>query len=185
MKQLFYRVAILLLAVMAGSLTGCLFRTEPTLVLRTDPATVTRKLQEFAAERGAWQRPATSLVLGQPVGNPRFIIFNPNPTVQEMVQTIGPATEVEVASYRSGLTRLTARTRSPILNSVVRTSNPARESEALRLCADYIERGVKPARVLVLPYDLWQQQTRTNELNQLPQKGVPPADLAKPELKLK
>lgn len=149
-----------------------------------DSATVTQKLRELVAERGARQQAGSSMVLGQPVGNARFVVYGLMFSPQEMQQSIVAMTEVEVVPYSKGLTRLRARTLNPIVSSLP-ASNPARESEALRLCADYLERGIKPVRQQVLPYDLWQQQIRTNELNQLPQRGVPPADVAKPELKLK
>lgn len=210
MKHLFHRVAILLLAVMAGGLTGCLFRTQPTLVLRTDLVTARNKMNKLVASRGAQQQPASSAVLGHPIGNPRYVIYGLFP--EDMHQTLPALTEVELAPYRKGLTRLSARTRSPILSSIVPAHNPARDSAALRACADYIERGVRPAQLQVWPWDEFQRRVpggsiSTNEmgdynlrelqevirLHNLQRRAAtnqfaPPAqtpDWAKPELKLK
>jgi hypothetical protein len=185
MKQLFHRVAILLLAVMASGLTGCLFRTQPTLVLLTDPVTARNKMNELVTDRGARQQPASSVAFGHPIGNPRYMIYGLFPG--DLVQTLPPITEVELSPYRKGLTRLSARTRSPVLSSLVPARDPARESAALRACADYIERGIRPneARVLTLEdymrlhHPGWQISTNQSA----PLKQTP--DWANPELKLK
>lgn len=120
------------------------------------------------------------MILGHRLDNPRFVIWDKG----QYLNTLPSHTEVEVVAYGKVQTLLRARTGGGI-NSSFFSGDLARESEVLRQVADYIERGVKPLGQQVMPFDLWQQQTRTNELNQLPQKGVPPADLAKPELKLK
>ena len=185
MKHLFHRVALLLLAVVAGGLTGCLFRTQPTLVLRTDPVTARNKMNELVADRGARQQPASSVAFGQPIGNSRYLIRGLFPA--DMNQTLPPITEVEVAPYRKGFTKLSARTRSPILSSIVPARDPARESAALRVCADYIERGIRPNQARVQTLEDYMRlhhpgwQIATNQF-------APPAqtpDWAKPELKLK
>ncbi len=111
-----------------------------------------------------------------PLSYQRFIIRDAN----WLLQTLPSHTEVEVVPYQKVQTLLRARTGGGVNSSFV-SGDLARESEVLRMCADYLERGVKPAGQQVIPFEIWQLQTRTNQF-------VPPAqspDRAKPEPRLK
>ena len=169
-----------LAALLMCGLVGCASRSRTALVVKAAPAVAHAKLSQLSVETGGGPQAPSSVILGHRLDNPRFVIWDKG----QYLNTLPSHTEVEVVAYGKVQTLLRARTVGAI-NSSFFSGDLARESEVLRQVADYIERGFKPLGQQVMPFDLWQQQTRTNELNQLPQKGVPPADLAKPELKLK
>jgi len=147
------------------------------LVVKAEPAVAHAKLLQFSAETGGGPQAPSSVILGHPLGHPRFVIRN----APALAMSLPPNhTEVEIVPYRKAQTLLRARTGGGI-NSSFFSGDLARESEVLRICADYIERDVKPAGQQVIPFELWQQQTRTNQFG--PPSQTP--DWAKPELKLK
>lgn len=154
-------------------LVGCATRSRVALVVKAAPATVQTKLLELTGERAQL---GSSIVLGQPVGNPRFIIRD----ASQRYNTLPWHTEVEVVPYRKTQTLLRARTGGGLKSSFV-NGDHAIESAVLRMCADYIERGVKPAGQQVISFEHWLEQNRTNQFS-------PPAqtpDWVKPELRLK
>jgi hypothetical protein len=165
-----------LAALLMWGLAACVSRSRTALVVKAEPTVAHAKLSQFSAETGGSPQAPSSVILGHTLGNPRFIICDRG----QYLNSLPSHTEVEVVPYRKVQTLLRARTGGAVNSSLV-SGDLARESEVLRMCADYIERGLKPAGQQVIPFELWQQQTRTNQF-------APPAhtpDWAKPELKLK
>ncbi len=133
---------------------GCVSRSRVALLVKADPATARAKLAELSAQTGGTNWVPSSL----PLTHQRFVILDAN----WRLRSLHWHTEVEVVPYGKVQTLLRARTGEGINSSFV-SGDLASESEVLRMCADYIERGVKPAGQQVIPFEIWQLQTRTNQ----------------------